>query len=58
MDKDLHKDLREARKFVFDTMKKVRDQDLEFRKAVAVNKGAREMANLGKLELEVEQMEK
>ena len=58
MDKTMLNDIREARRFVFDTMKKVRDDKLEVSKAAAVNKGAREMVQLGKLELEVAQLTK
>lgn len=53
MDQELLNNIREARRFVLSTMKKVRDDGLEVHKATAVNKGAREMVQLGKLEMEL-----
>lgn len=58
MDKELQKDLQTARKFVLETMLKVRDGKIEVNRADVVNKGAREMVMIGKLELEVEKITK
>lgn len=53
MDQDLLNSVREARRFVLETMKMVRNDKLEVSKAAAINKGAREMVQLGRLEVDV-----
>ena len=58
MDKAFLADVKEAQKFVYETMKRVRDGNLEVAKAACVNKGAREIVQLGKLEIEAEGLSK
>lgn len=58
MDQELLNNIKEARRFVFQTMTKVRDGKLAVDQANAVNKGAKEMVNLGRLELEVQNITK
>ncbi len=53
MDNELLNNVKEARQFVYQTMVKVRDGKLDTDKANVVNKGAKEMVNLGRLELDV-----
>ena len=43
---------------MLETMKKVRDNDLEIDKANAVSKAAKELVQLGRLEIEVERTSK
>lgn len=53
MDQELLNNIREARRFILGTMKMVRENNCEVGKANAINKGAREMVQLGKLEIEM-----
>lgn len=53
MDQELLNNIREARRFILGTMKMVRENKCEVGKANVINKGAREMVQLGKLEIEM-----
>lgn len=53
MDKELTDSIKEGRKFVLESMKKVREEKLDLANASSIYKGAKELVNLGKLELEI-----
>lgn len=58
MDKELTDSIKEGRKFVLESMKKVREEKLDLANAASIYKGAKELVNLGKLELDIARFSK